>query len=263
MRFISFTSGSCGNCYYLCNDSGQALLIDAGASMRRVKRSLADRGLSLDGVESILVTHEHLDHIRFLGTFCKYHRPRVCAPRKLHSTLACHPFTKDHIAACRCVLEENRWNEVGGFSIRWFDVPHDASQTVGYAIKSDNRLFVLMTDLKNVPAEAMELAKEADTVVIESNYDYDMLIDGPYTPELKQRILDEGHLSNEACAEAIKEFWHDGLKNIFLCHLSGNNNTPAKAYESASEALSELGVAQGTVHLRTLDRGKESPLINL
>ncbi|MCQ2154304.1 MAG: MBL fold metallo-hydrolase [Bacteroidales bacterium] len=263
MKFISFTSGSCGNCYYLCNDNGQALLIDAGASMRRVRKSLADKGLSLDAVELILVTHEHLDHIRFLGTFCKYGNARVCAPRKLHSVLAGHSFTKDHIAACRCVLEENVWNEVGSFSIRWFNVPHDASQTVGYAIKADDRLFVLMTDLRNVPAEAMELAKQADTVVIESNYDYDMLLDGPYPPELKQRILDEGHLGNAACAEAIKCFWHDGLKNIFLCHLSGNNNTPAKAYESALSALEELGVGQGTVHLRTLERGKESPLVNL
>lgn len=263
MKFISFTSGSCGNCYYLGRESGEGLLIDAGASMRRVRKSLADNGLSLEEVGMILVTHEHLDHIRFLGTFCKYHRPKVCAPRKLHSTLAGHPFTKDHIAACRCVLEENVWNEAGGFSIKWFNVPHDASQTVGYAIKADGHLFVLMTDLKNVPAEAMELAKQADTVVIESNYDYDMLLDGPYPQELKQRILDEGHLSNAACAEAIKCFWHGGLKNIFLCHLSGNNNTPAKAYESALSALEELGVGQGTVHLRALERGKESPLINL
>lgn len=239
------------------------MLIDAGASMRRVKKSLADRGLSLSDVGLILVTHEHLDHIRFLGTFCKYHRPKVCAPRKLHATLSAHTFTKDHIAACRHILEAEAWNEVGDFSIKWFNVPHDASQTVGYAIKSEGHLFVLMTDLKHVPEEAMTLAKQADTVVIESNYDYDMLLNGPYTPELKQRILDEGHLSNDACAEAIKEFWHDGLKSIFLCHLSGNNNTPSKAYESALAALKELGVEQGNVHLRTLDRGKESPLINL
>lgn len=261
MRFISFTSGSCGNCCYLGTESS-GILIDAGASMRRVKRVMLDNGLTFAGVNAVLVTHEHLDHIRFLGTFCKYMKPCVCAPARLHGVLAAHTFTKDHIASCRRVLDDG-WNDVGGFSVKWFDVPHDAAQTVGYAIKSGDRLFVLMTDLEHVTPEAMELARQADTVVIESNYDREMLLTGPYPPELKQRILKEGHLSNDACAAAIKEFWHPGLRNILLCHLSGNNNTPALAYASAAGALEEIGVPKGSVNLRTLDRGVPSPVINL
>lgn len=268
MQFLSFTSGSCGNCYYLGTEAaaGKAaggILIDAGASMRRVKRVMQDCKLSLDTVHSILVTHDHLDHIRFLGTYCKYLRPRVCATRKLHGALAAHSFTKDHIAACRFVLEENTWNKVGDFEVKFFEVPHDATQTVGYAVRYEDRLFVLMTDLEHVTREAMELAKQADTVVIESNYDYDMLVNGPYPPELKARILNEGHLCNSETAQAIKEFYHPGLKNLFLCHLSGNNNTPEIAYNCALAALEEIGVQKGTVHLRTLERGVPSPVIRL
>lgn len=231
--------------------------------MRKVRRLMKDEGLDMGRLDAILITHEHLDHIRFLGTYCKYLRPLVCAPRKLHGVLAAHIFTKDHIASCRKVMEPGVWNDVGGFEVRWFEVPHDAAQTVGYAVRAEGHTVVIMTDLEHVTSEAFDLAAGADTVIIESNYDLDMLQNGPYTPELKRRILEEGHLSNAACADAIRRIWHPGLRNLFLCHLSGNNNTPQKAYDSAASALESIGVEKGTVHLRTLDRGKASPLITL
>lgn len=262
MKFISFTSGSCGNCYWLGTEKS-ALLIDAGASMRRARKYLQDNGLSIQDVKAVLVTHDHLDHIRFLGTYCKYLMPEVCTTGKLHGVLATHSFTKDHIAPCRRVLQPDEWNNLGDFRVKFFELPHDATQNVGYAIMAEDHLFVLMTDLEHVTPEAMQWASEADTVVIESNYDYDMLIGGPYTPELKQRILKEGHLSNDACAAAIRQFYHPSLRNLFLCHLSGNNNTPKLAYRNALEALASIGVPSGTVHLRTLERGVPSPVITL
>jgi len=267
MRFISFTSGSCGNCSYLCPDEGdgdsRGILIDAGASMRHVKSMMAEKGLSINDIVAILVTHDHLDHMRYLGTFCKYAGIPVCTTKKLHSALSVNPFTKDHISSCRTILSEGEWNDVAGFQVRYFIVPHDATQTVGYAIRRNGHLFVLMTDLESVPADAMALATMADTVVIESNYDYDMLRNGPYPDFLKQRILNEGHLSNDACACAIRKFYHPGLKNLFLCHLSGNNNTPQIAYDSALATLNELGVEKGSLNLRVLHRGIPGPLISL
>lgn len=262
MQFISFTSGSCGNCYWL-GEGDNGILIDAGASMRSVKRAMAERGLDISKVSAMLVTHDHLDHIRFLGTYCKYLMPKVYTSRKLHGALAAHSFTKYHIASCRAVLAPDAWNDVAGFEVRYFVVPHDATQTIGFAIRKDGRLIVLMTDLEHVTEEAMAFSKEADTVIIESNYDTDMLMHGPYTPELKRRILDEGHLSNDKCAEAIREFYHPGLRNLFLCHLSGNNNTPKLAYDNALAALTSIGIKKGTVHLRTLERGVAGPLIEL
>lgn len=264
MKFISFTSGSCGNCLYLgYPDRKQGLLIDAGASMRRIKKILRDNSLDLDIFGAVLITHDHLDHIRFLGTFCKYLSPRVCTTEKLHRSLATHTFTREHIAPCRLVLKDGVWNEVCGFEVRFFEVPHDATQTVGYAVRSQGHLFVIMTDLEHVTEEAFSLASVADTVVLESNYDRDMLLSGPYPPKLQQRILSEGHLSNSACGEAIKRIWHPGLKNLFLCHLSGNNNTPALAYENAREALRQTGANPGEVNLRVLPRGVPTPLISL
>ena len=148
--------------------------------------------------------------------------------------------------------------------VRHFVVPHDATQTVGYAIKVNERMFVIMTDIGRMTDEAVELARQADTVVVESNYDIDMLMGGPYTHELKMRIVQGcGHLSNDECASAIRRFWHGGLKNLFLCHLSENNNTRELAYASASEALNEVGAEKGYVSLRCLPRQYPSPLFEL
>jgi phosphoribosyl 1,2-cyclic phosphodiesterase len=162
------------------------------------------------------------------------------------------------------VLEEGAWNDVAGMKVRYFVVPHDATQTVGYAIEADGHKFVIMTDIGRMTDEAVEFARQADTVVVESNYDMDMLMRGPYTYELKMRIVQGcGHLSNDECASAIKRFWHPGLRNIFLCHLSENNNTHDLAYECAAEALKEIGAPKGSVSLRCLPRRYPSQLFTL
>ena len=153
---------------------------------------------------------------------------------------------------------------MNGFEVRYFVVPHDATQTVGYAIRVEGHKFVIMTDIGHMTEEALAFASQADTVVIESNYDMDMLISGPYPHELKMRICQgHGHLSNEECAAAIMKFWHPGLRNLFLCHMSENNNTPDLAYDSARKALESLGVESGSVNLRALPRRLPSPLMIL
>lgn len=263
IKFMSLSSGSCGNCYYLGTAEG-GILIDAGVSLRRLKKTLLENGLDMDSFSAILVTHDHLDHIRHLGSFCK----KLCRPvyttGVIHGALAKHTFTAPTITPCRRVLNENEWNEVAGMKIRYFVVPHDATQTVGYAIEVNGHKFVIMTDVGRMTDEAVELARQADTVVVESNYDMDMLMGGPYTHELKMRIVQGcGHLSNDECASAVKRFWHKGLKNIFLCHLSENNNTRQLAAECTAAALDEIGVEKGTVALRCLPREYPSQIFTL
>ena len=260
---MSFSSGSCGNCYYLGTDD-KGILIDAGVSLRRLKKALQENGLDIDSFSAILVTHDHLDHIRHLGSFCKRIGKPVYTTGDIHRTLARHTFTADHIASCRKVLADGEWNDIAGIKVRYFVVPHDATQTVGYAIDIEGRRFVIMTDIGRMTDEAVELACTADTVVVESNYDMDMLMSGPYTYELKMRIVQGcGHLSNDECASAIKRFWHPGLKNIFLCHLSENNNTRELAFNSAAAAFRSIGVEKGSVSLRCLPRQYPSPLFTL
>ena len=260
---MSLSSGSCGNCYYLGSEAG-GILIDAGVSLRRLKKTLLENGLDMDSFSAVLVTHDHLDHIRHLGSFCKKLNRPVYTTDVIHGALARHTFTAPTIAPCRRVLKDGEWNEVAGMKVRYFVVPHDATQTVGYAIEIGGRIFVIMTDVGRITDEAVQFARMADTVVVESNYDMDMLMSGPYTYELKMRIVQGcGHLSNDECASAIRRFWHEGLKNIFLCHLSENNNTRELAYGCSLDALTDMGVEKGTVALRCLPREYPSQMFVL
>ena len=264
MRFISFSSGSCGNCSLLLGPHS-GILIDAGVGIRRVKKELEELGMGMSSISAILITHDHGDHIRSLGSFCKRLTPPVWTTGVLHDALIRNPFTRDWIGPCRQDLQPAVWNPVTeDFDVQYFVVPHDATQCVGYAIRCEGELFVLMTDLGHITPEAMNWASLASTVVVESNYDIDMLLGGTYPEELKRRITHGiGHLSNDACAQAIVSFMHPGLRNLFLCHLSGNNNTPELAYASALGALAAAGVEPGTIALRVLRRSVSSPLLNL
>ena len=263
VRFMSLSSGSCGNCYYLGTEK-EGIIIDAGVSLRRLKKALQEYDLTMDSFSAVLVTHDHLDHIRHLGSFCKRLSKPVYTTDTIHKALARHTFTAPTIGPCRKVLSESEWNVVGGFKVRYFVVPHDATQTVGYVVEVEDRMFVIMTDIGRMTDEAVEFAHQADTVVVESNYDMDMLMGGPYTYELKMRIVQGcGHLSNDECASAIRRFYHDGLRNIFLCHLSENNNTHDLAYRCSASALSDLGVPVGKVSLRCLPRQYPSQMFTL
>lgn len=270
VKFKSLSSGSCGNCYFLglFGEDGKCeagVLIDAGVSPRRLKKELLRDSLGFDNFDAILVTHDHMDHIHFLGSYCKHVGKPVWASAKLHGALSRHPLSRDWIADCRKVMQPSTWTEIvpGRIKARWFEVPHDATQTVGYAILLDDYKFVIMTDIGRMTPEAMSWASQADTVVIESNYDLEMLRSGPYPPELQDRIcLGGGHLSNAECAAAIKQFWHEGLRNIFLCHLSEHNNTPTLALAESRESLDSV---QGNSNTRLcpLPRQTPSPLFNL
>ncbi len=263
--FKSFSSGSAGNCYYLGVDKDgrhEGVLIDAGVSLRRVKKELASEGLDLHAFDAMLITHDHMDHIRSLGSFCKHLSLPVWATDTLHGALSRHILTHEHIAGCRRVLPEGKWTAISGglILVRYFIVPHDASQTVGFAIKIDDHNYVHITDCGQMTEEAISFCTQADTVVLESNYDTQMLINGPYPQELKERILNgNGHLSNDECACAIEAFLHPGLKNLFLCHLSENNNTPELAYDNARKAIGE----DTCIRLQTLPRTSPTPLIIL
>lgn len=277
LKFLSLSSGSCGNCYFL-SDGKSGLLIDAGVTVRRLKKTLMEHGLDTDSFQAVLVTHDHLDHIRHLGSYCKHLKKPVYATSVLHGALANHTFTRDYIADYRSVLPDGDplriclrkdVPEAELPLVSHFIVPHDATQTVGYFIEWNGVNFFLMTDAGRVTDESIEYARRSDAVVFESNYDPGMLIGGPYPHDLKMRICQGyGHLSNDECASAIRRFWHPGLKNLFLCHLSENNNTPSLAFASAAEALRSISVdgrltAKDITNLQTLPRTHASQMFTL
>lgn len=257
VKFLSLSSGSNGNCYFFSNGR-TSFLIDLGIGNRTIKKRLAEHGFDIEQIDFVLVTHDHFDHIKSLGTFTDRYKRPVYATRTLHTALRHNFCTAGLLTGCERYIKEGVATEICGVEVTPFIVPHDATQTLGYHLNFDGERFTVMTDLGEVTDDAVRFAEAADNLVVESNYDVDMLVTGNYPPQLKERILREhGHLSNEQTSSLLRRASHEGLRNVWLCHLSANNNTPQTALKAAKKTLESIG-SQASVHC--LPRSESSEL---
>lgn len=257
---MSLSSGSNGNCYWLEGSRG-GILIDAGVSLRALKTGLQAHGIPMERIKAVIVTHDHSDHIRNLGSYCKKLLVPVWVTETLRHSTPMGWMTGPWLSPVVHILQPGIQTEIlpGSISVSAFEVPHDATQTLGYAIDIDGYKLVIMTDIGQMTPEALAFAGKASTVIIEANYDPVMLANGPYPPDLQARIRGGyGHLANFECAEAVKTFRHEGLANVFLCHLSAHNNTPETALDTVRPALEGSGV-----RLVALPRTEPSPMFEL
>lgn len=267
VKFLSLSSGSNGNCYYIGNER-TALLIDAGIGPRTIKKRLAEKGLDLARVELVLVTHDHIDHVKGLAPLAERYNINLLMTAKLYSALLNFRAVGPRIADYATRVETGQEYNYKDFCITPFIVPHDATQTLGYRIVAEGIRIVLITDAGAVTEEILHYGTDVDVLIIEANYNPDMLAAGPYTADLKRRISNgRGHLSNGECGAALQEIiGRSGRppKHIFLCHLSENNNTPEIALNEVSGALASCGVRVGEeVNLIALPRRSPSDIIVL
>lgn len=234
MQYISFSSGSSGNCA-LVRTGSAALLVDAGLSMRRTKAYLAALGLSLGDLSGILITHEHSDHVGGLQMLTKYYRLLVYASggtaRALLRSGRCPEDCLHPLAAGEALA-------LGGLRVLGFDTPHDAAEPFGYRLEDGGGALAVLTDLGCLTRQVLMGAAGCRAAVVEANHDEAMLRCGPYPYSLKQRILgNRGHLSNETGAELAYRLAEAGAGEIILAHLSRENNTPALALAAARRRL--------------------------
>lgn len=263
-RFFSLGSGSSGNCYYLGNQD-YGILIDAGVGIRKTVKTLREFGVSLDKIKAVLVTHDHTDHIKIAGCLAiKYCIP-IYATEPVHAGIRRNKFTQGELYGSRKIIEKECPFLIEDFSITAFDVPHDTLENVGYQIKFDDQIFVLLTDVGRITPTLYKYAQNANHLVMEANYDHNMLSNGHYPTHLKERIANGmGHISNDLCAEFIRSIYHPALKNIWLCHLSQDNNKPELAFQTVAIHLAEVGAkVNENVSLETLSRYKASGLKEL
>lgn len=247
LKFISFGSGSSGNCYYLSTGT-DGLIIDAGVGVRTLKKHLSEYGIKLqDDVHHILITHDHADHIKAVGILSAEYSLPVYAIREVHRGIDRNYSVHKKIPSGNArVLEPGVTVSIGDFSVTPFLVPHDSTGNVGYRIVVDDVTFCLMTDVGRVTEEMQRYIGEANYLVIEANYDIDMLKNGNYPQHLKERISSgTGHLSNNDCGEALANFATSALKHAWLCHLSEENNHPVLAQKSVEQVLRSYGIIAG------------------
>lgn len=261
---MSLGSGSSGNCYYLGDETG-GLLLDAGIPIRSIKKSLAAEGISLeDGhIRGVLVTHDHADHIRTIGVLgAVYHLP-VYATTLVHDSITRSRFVQEPLGASRRDLAIHEPLELAGFSIEAFPVPHDSAENVGYHItRGEDFRFTLATDVGHPTAVIERYIAAAQHVVLEANYDSEMLRTGSYPPFLKERVASPlGHLSNEEAAEVLARCYHPEMRNVWLCHLSKDNNHPELCWKSIEQRLFSEGIRVGKdLSLTALRRTAPSPM---
>ena len=256
--YQSFGSGSSGNSCYVGTASG-GLLIDAGVREDAVEMILKSNGVGMDKVKGILLTHDHNDHIKYVYKFLRNYKgiSLFCTNRVMNGILR-HQNVSRRIKDYHVPIFKEIPFKVCDFEVTAFEVSHDGTDNMGFSLNYGGRNFVLATDMGTVTPRAHHYIIHARYLVVEANYDLKMLIQGPYPEHLKARIVTgTGHMENEETAALLKEIYHPELRNVFLCHLSKENNTPEKALAAIKTALEsrglKVGAADGSIEDRNSD----------
>jgi phosphoribosyl 1,2-cyclic phosphodiesterase len=218
---------------------GTRLLIDAGFSLRQIRQRMATIGRAPEGLDGVLVTHEHSDHIQAIGMLSQKLKVPVYCNRP--TAEAIREITGQAIE-CRLFTTGSSF-ELGDVLVETFAIPHDAQDPVGFLIRTQAANIGFLTDLGHATKLALERVRAANVLVLEANHDIKMLQDCPHRPwPLKQRILGRhGHLSNEAAAEATQEIMSADLRHLYLAHLSRECNHPELAHRIVHERLQQIG----------------------
>lgn len=240
VRFMSFGSGSSGNCAFL-TDGTTGLIIDAGVDPDHVERSLGRHGFSMDSVRGILLTHDHGDHVRYVYRLAKAHSHlRVyCTPKAFNGIMRRHNIARRLKDYFQAIYKEFPF-KIGNWEVTAFDVSHDGTDNAGFFITNGPHRIAVATDLGCITPRVSHYMSQARNIVIEANYDASMLAAGPYPEFLKARIAaDNGHLDNTVTADFVAGLYagSDLLQRVYLCHLSHDNNTPSTALEAVEQAL--------------------------
>ncbi|MDR0683488.1 MAG: MBL fold metallo-hydrolase [Dysgonamonadaceae bacterium] len=261
LQFLSLASGSSGNCYYL-GTGNYGILLDAGISFRTIKQRLKENAIEIEQIMAVFITHDHLDHIKSVGGLGEAQGIPIYTTQLIHTGIENNRYVDAKLYTSRKIIEKNRAVTVKDFSITAFNVPHDANDCVGYLIQYEHHNFVLATDVGHIDETVGSYIRIANHLIIEANYDKEMLLQGHYPDFLKERIMNgSGHLCNSETADFLAANFDSRLKNIWLCHLSKNNNHPILAYKAVKLAFDQLGICIGKdVNLATLQRTASSEL---
>ena len=233
IKFCNLYSGSSGNSTYI-ETSTTKLLIDAGVSCQKISRALESLNSSLSSINGILISHEHSDHIKGIEVIAKKFNTPIYATQKTWNAMNKLNIPID----LKRLFNANEKFILGDIEILPFSIPHDAADPCGFSLFYNSKKITIATDIGHIDEILIKKMYASNILLIESNYDRDTLICGPYPYMLKKRIQsDVGHLSNEATGKAVKELYENGVTNIILGHLSKENNFPELAYQTILNEL--------------------------
>jgi phosphoribosyl 1,2-cyclic phosphodiesterase len=235
LRFASLASGSGGNCL-VADADGTRVLIDCGLNLTDTERRLRRLGLEPSDIHGMLITHEHGDHAHGVFDFAAAHNIVVYLT---YGTMLAMKAEGKVIEGVRLVFINGRQSEaLGGMQVIPFTVPHDAREPVQFVVSDGSRKLGVLTDIGAPTAHVAQTLSGLDALVLECNYDREMLWNGGYPRWLKQRIAGPfGHLDNEDSGRLLGALDCSKLKHIIGAHLSQQNNTPGLARAVLARAL--------------------------
>lgn len=233
-------SGSKGNCMVIRGDEG-AILLDAGLSGKRIIEGLDQLGISANEIKALVISHEHSDHIKGAGIICRKLELPLFITEETYSTAA---KNLGKLKSSVEFFEHGKDFKIKDICISTFASSHDAvegSNFVFWQKGNKNCKLGVATDCGYFTRLMNERLQNCSTLVLESNHDEVMLIEGRYRWELKQRVKSrQGHLSNRQAVGVISQVIHPGLKQLILAHLSEENNTPELAEREMENYLTMI-----------------------
>jgi phosphoribosyl 1,2-cyclic phosphodiesterase len=235
MRFSVLASGSLGNACYI-ETSRTRILVDAGLSCKEVVRRLDALGVDPVNLDALLITHEHMDHIKGAGPLAR----RFDLPVYLNASTMRKSLRVLGGLSRPVTINTGQDVTIRDLRIETFTKCHDAADPMGFVISIGRLRLGVLTDLGRSTRVVVDRLKRCQALVMEFNHDEEMLEEGPYPLQLKRRIRGpDGHLSNRQAGELLSALCHHDLRCVVLAHLSATNNTPEKAMKEATRALSE------------------------
>lgn len=240
LRVCSLYSGSSGNSTLIAGEKSK-ILIDCGVSAKAEEMALYNVGVRAESIKGIFITHEHSDHIKGVGIMSRRYNIPIYANEKTWEAME----TKigDVSLSCKRVIKTNSEIYIDDMCISNFNTSHDAADPVSYTVTKNDKKVSILTDTGYVSKDMMNAIVGSQLVLLESNYDTDMLAGCTYPLSLKQRIAGrKGHLSNNMCSETILRLMDSNIKYILLSHLSKESNTPDVAFHTVKSFLESNSV---------------------
>lgn len=259
-KFCSLYSGSTGNSSLIQTENTK-ILIDAGESAKKISEALYSINIEPTQIDAILITHEHSDHIKGVGTFSKKYNVPVYANTETWNAMSTQ---REKINNENIKYFNFKKFDIGDLSILPFSIPHDAANPCGFNVYYNNKKISVATDIGHMTTDIVSNLTNSSFILLEANYDPNILKCSSYPYSLKQRIAGpNGHLSNDAAGETISYLVKHGLNTVMLGHLSKENNFPELAYKTVVEQLIENNVNEDLFNLSVADRYNVSPIIDV
>lgn len=259
-KFCSLYSGSTGNSSLIQTNTTK-ILVDAGESAKKIADALISLNIEPNQIDGILITHEHSDHVKGLGTFSKKYNVPVFANLETWDAM---PTQKEKVSDNNINIFEFKEFNIGDISVLPFSIPHDAANPCGFSLSHDGKKISIATDIGHMTTNIVDNLTNSSFILLESNYDPNILKCSPYPYPLKQRILGpNGHLPNEMAGKTISYLANHGLNTVMLGHLSKENNFPELAYKTVVEQLINDNINCDNFNLSIANRDTISPIIDI